>query len=92
LQGSKFTFSRIGNHSDSNGNQGSGWSNAGLEKYNELYYEVYDDRLKRSEGFFEEMVKYMNDKYGKQTIKKTKTPQLKTRVRAINDLQFKPPV
>jgi len=92
LQGSKFTFSRIGKHSDSNGNQGSGWSNAGLEKYNELYYEIYDDQLKRSEGFIEEMEKFIKFKYSKHTIKKTRTQQSTTRVRAINDLQFKQPV
>jgi len=48
--------------------------------------------LKRSEGFFEEIEKFMKFKYSKHTIKKTRTQQSTTWVRAINNLQFKPPI
>ena len=54
-----YTYSRICRQQESE--KGSGWSKAGIDKYNEIHHEVKLDRSRRGAAFNAELLKvYMN--------------------------------
>lgn len=91
FQKSKYTFSRINKNRDAEGFNGVGWSNAGLQKYNDLYRQVYEDRMRRGGDFIVEFKNYMTKTYGNINLSEKNDHSKKVyRVRPINDLQFDP--
>jgi len=74
----KYTFSQKGNNRrDVSGEIGIGWSSEGMQKFNDLYYQIYEDRLKRGDDFINGLKdffrkNYFDDDFGKKPKKHAK--------------------
>jgi hypothetical protein len=61
-----YTYSRIRRQQTSD--KGSGWSKAGIDKYNEIHEAVKQDRTRRGAAFNAELLKvYMNRRSKQET-------------------------
>ena len=74
---------------------GIGWSDAGLEKYNDLYDMVLEDRVSRGAVFNNELLNVFLGRRHQRNSKPTPEPELKKRKvvprddMGLNDASFK---
>ena len=78
----KYTFSRKTKHGalsnqTSPSKQGIGWSDAGLEKYNELYDLVVEDRVSRGAVFNNELLNVFIERRRERNAKPDRAPESK---------------
>ena len=68
---------------------GTGWSDEGMAKYNEIYQLVCEDRSERGEGMAKELLQRHREKR-KNAVKKPKQSTRKRKIVAFDDLMPSP--
>ena len=96
-QSPKYTFSRLsrneaGNIGGESKQYGSGWSKEGMDKYNDLYRLVREDRKLRGKTFNEDLLLYYKEKRKHKNKQNASDRNKKRKTVAFDDLNPPPEI